>query len=69
MVLLLLMGAIGLMALYEAIHRFFIPFEPQVDWFAFLVGLRSGIMALIAPSVDSRKHVISAASVTAGLIA
>jgi Co/Zn/Cd efflux system component len=32
------------------------------------VGLRSGIMALITQSVDSRNHVIVAASVTAGLI-
>jgi Co/Zn/Cd efflux system component len=33
------------------------------------VGLRSGIMALITQSVDSRNHVIVAISVTAGLIA
>jgi hypothetical protein len=33
------------------------------------VGLRSGIMALITQSVDSRNHVIVAASVTAGLVA
>jgi hypothetical protein len=33
------------------------------------VGLRSGIMALITQSVDSRNHVIVASSVTAGLIA
>jgi cation diffusion facilitator family transporter len=33
------------------------------------VGLRSGSMALITQSVDSRNHVIVAASVTAGLIA
>jgi hypothetical protein len=32
------------------------------------VGLRSGIMALITQSVDSRNHVIVAASVTAGLV-
>jgi hypothetical protein len=33
------------------------------------VGLRSGIMALITQSVDSRNHVIVATSVTAGLVA
>jgi len=33
------------------------------------VGLRSGSLALITQSVDSRNHVIIAASVTAGLIA
>jgi len=33
------------------------------------VGVRSGSMALITQSVDSRNHVIIAASVTAGLIA
>jgi Co/Zn/Cd efflux system component len=32
------------------------------------VGLRGGIMALITQSVDSRNHVIVAASVTAGLV-
>lgn len=86
-VLVTLMLATGLMTLYEAGRRFFVPFEPDVDWFAFLaaalsalvclalwayqrnVGLRSGIMALITQSVDSRNHVIVAASVTAGLIA
>jgi hypothetical protein len=33
------------------------------------VGLRSGILALITQSVDSRNHVIVAISVTAGLVA
>jgi hypothetical protein len=33
------------------------------------VGLRSGILALITQSVDSRNHVIVAASVTTGLVA
>jgi len=33
------------------------------------VGLRSGSLALITQSVDSRNHVIVAASVTAGLVA
>lgn len=86
-VLVTLMLATGLLTLYEAGRRFFVPFEPEVDWFAFLaailsalvclalwayqryVGLHSGIMALITQSVDSRNHVIIAASVTAGLVA
>ncbi len=82
-----LMLLTGGLTLYEAVRRFFVPFQPQVDWFAFVatilsaivclglwayqrfVGLRSGNMALITQSVDSRNHVIVAVSVTAGLIA
>lgn len=86
-VLVILMFATGVLTLYEAGRRFFVPFEPEVDWFAFLaaifsafvclvlwayqryVGLRSGIMALITQSVDSRNHIIVAVSVTTGLVA
>jgi hypothetical protein len=86
-VLVILMLVTGVLTLYEAARRFFVPFEPKVDRFTFLaailsafvclalwvyqryVGLRSGIMALITQSVDSRNHVIVAASVTAGLVA
>ena len=86
-VLVLLMLGTGFLTCYEAVRRFFVPFEPQVDWFTFLaaivsalvclalwayqrfVGVRSASMALITQSVDSRNHVIVAASVTAGLIA
>ena len=86
-VLVLLMLGTGGLTFYEAVRRFFVPFEPEVDWFTFLaailsalvclalyvyqryVGLRSGSLALITQSVDSRNHVIVAASVTAGLIA
>jgi len=86
-VLVLLMLVTGGFTFYEAVRRFFVPFEPEVDWFTFLatilsalvclvlyfyqrfVGLRGGSMALITQSVDSRNHVIVAASVTAGLIA
>jgi len=86
-VLVLLMLGTGGLTFSEAVHRFFTPFEPEVDWFAFLaaalsalvclalwgyqryVGLRSGSVALITQSVDSRNHVIVALSVTAGLIA
>jgi hypothetical protein len=86
-VLVMLMLATGILTLYEAGRRFFVPFKSDVDWFAFLaailsalvclalwayqryVGLRSGIMALIIQSVDSRNHVIVAVGVTAGLVA
>jgi hypothetical protein len=86
-VLVLLMLATGCLTLYQAVRRFFVPFQPEVDWFTFLaailsalvclllwvyqrlVGLRSGSLALITQSVDSRNHVIVAASVTAGLVA
>jgi hypothetical protein len=86
-VLVLLMLGTGGLTFYEAVQRFFVPFQPEVDWFTFLatilsaliclilyayqrfVGLRSGSMALITQSVDSRNHVIVAASVTAGLVA
>jgi Co/Zn/Cd efflux system component len=86
-VLVLLMLGTGGFTFYEAVRRFFVPFEPEVDWFTFLaavlsalvcwalylyqrfVGVRSGSVALITQSVDSRNHVIVAASVTAGLIA
>jgi Co/Zn/Cd efflux system component len=86
-VLVLLMLGTGCLTFYEAAQRFFIPFQSEVDWFAFLaailsglvclalwayqryIGLRSGSVALITQSVDSRNHVIVALSVTAGLIA
>jgi len=86
-VLVLLMLGTGGFTFYEAVRRFFVPFEPEVDRFTFVaaifsalicsalylyqrfVGLRSGSLALITQSVDSRNHVIVAASVTAGLVA
>ena len=86
-VLVLLMLGTGGFTFYEAVRRFFVPFEPEVDWFTFLaailsalvclalylyqrfVGLRSGSLALITQSVDSRNHVVVAAGVTAGLVA
>ena len=86
-VLVLLMLGTGGFTFYEAVRRFFIPIKPEVDWYAFLaailsgliclglyyyqryIGLRSGSMALITQSVDSRNHVIVALSVTAGLVA
>ena len=87
LVLVVLMLGTGGLTFYQAVRRFFVPFEPDADWFAFaativsalvcgalwayqrFVGLRSGSLALITQSVDSRNHVIVAASVTAGLIA
>ena len=86
-VLVLLMLGTGGFTFYEAVRRFFVPCEPEVDWFTFVatimsalaclmlyvyqrfVGTRSGSLALITQSVDSRNHVIVAASVTAGLVA
>jgi hypothetical protein len=86
-VLVVLMLVTGSFTFYEAVQRFFVPFQPEVDWFTFLatvlsalvclglwayqrfMGLRSGSMALITQSVDSRNHVIVGASVTAGLVA
>jgi hypothetical protein len=86
-VLVLLMLVTGGFTFYEAVRRFFVPFEPEVDGFTFLatilsalvcwalylyqrsVGVRSGSLALITQSVDSRNHVIVAVSVTAGLVA
>lgn len=86
-VLVLLMLGTGLLTLYEAVRRFFVLVQPEVDWFSFgaaamsalvclglwgyqrYVGLRTGTMALITQSVDSRNHVIVAAGVTAGLVA
>jgi cation diffusion facilitator family transporter len=86
-VLVLLMLVTGGLTFYEAVRRFFTPVKSEVDWFAFLaailsglvclalwayqryVGLRSGSLALITQSVDSRNHVIVALGVTAGLIA
>jgi len=85
--LVVLMLGTGSFTFYEAVRRFFVPSEPDVDAFTFtativsalvcwglylyqrFVGLRSGSVALITQSVDSRNHVIVAASVTAGLIA
>ena len=86
-VLVLVMLGTGAFTCYEAVRRFFIPFEPEANVFTFVaaivsalvclalyayqrfVGVRSGSVALITQSVDSRNHVIVAASVTAGLIA
>jgi cation diffusion facilitator family transporter len=86
-VLVLLMLGTGMLTFYEAVRRFFTPIKPEVDWYAFVaavlsglvclglwayqryIGLRSGCVALITQSVDSRNHVIVAVSVTAGLIA
>jgi Co/Zn/Cd efflux system component len=83
----MLMLVTGVLTLYEAVRRFFVPVEPEADWFVFLavilsavvclvlwayqryVGLHSGIMALITQSVDSRNHIIVAASVAVGLVA
>jgi Co/Zn/Cd efflux system component len=85
--LVVVMLVTGGFTFYGAVQRFFVPFEPEVDWFTFAatlvsavvctglwgyqryVGLRRGSVALITQSVDSRNHIIVAASVTAGLVA
>ncbi|MBN2388624.1 MAG: cation transporter [Anaerolineales bacterium] len=43
-VLMLLTGSLGF---YEAVRRFFIPFEPSVDWFTFLSSILSGVVCLV----------------------
>ena len=86
-VLVVFMLGTGALTSYEALRRFFVHSELQVDWYTFLaailsaficlvlwayqryVGLRSGSIALITQSVDSRNHIIVAVSVTAGLVA
>jgi hypothetical protein len=86
-ILVALMLVTGGYTFFEAVRRFFTPFEPVVDWFSFLaavlsailcgllwvyqrfIGVRSANVALITQSIDSRNHVIVAASVTAGLVA
>jgi len=86
-ILILIMLVTGSLTFYEAIRRFFIPFEPSVDWFTFLsallsavvclglglyqryIGMRSGNMAFITQSIDSRNHVIVAGGVLCGLVA
>ena len=87
MVLVLLMLVTGGVTFYEAVRRFFVSYQIDINWFTFLaaifsavvclvlwayqrfIGMRSGCMVLITQSVDSRNHVIVAASVTAGLAA
>ncbi|MBN2413506.1 cation transporter [candidate division KSB1 bacterium] len=85
--LVLLMLVTGGVTFYEAVQRFFVPYQIDINWFTFVaaifsavvclllwfyqrfIGMRGGSMALITQSVDSRNHVIVAASVTAGLAA
>jgi cation diffusion facilitator family transporter len=45
-VLVLLMVGTGMLTSYEAVRRFFIPFEPEVDWYAFLAVILSGLVCL-----------------------
>jgi Co/Zn/Cd efflux system component len=46
-VLVMLMLGTGGLTAYEAIRRFFIPFTPEVDWFAFLAAVLSGLVCLV----------------------
>jgi Co/Zn/Cd efflux system component len=45
-VLVLLMLGTGILTLYEAARRFFVPFEPDADWYAFLAALVSALVCL-----------------------
>lgn len=44
--LVLMMLATGALTLYEAVQRLFMPFEPNVDWFAFLAAAFSALVCL-----------------------
>jgi cation diffusion facilitator family transporter len=46
-VLVLLMLGTGSLTVYEAVRRFFTPFEPEVDWFTFLAAILSGLVCLV----------------------
>jgi divalent metal cation (Fe/Co/Zn/Cd) transporter len=43
-VLVLLMLITGVGTFYEAVRRFFVPYEPKVDWFAFLATIVSALV-------------------------
>ncbi len=45
-VMVILMLGTGGLTFYEAVQRFFIPFEPDVDWFTFLVIILSALVCL-----------------------
>jgi len=46
-VLVLLMLGVGAFTFYEAVRRFFVPFEPDVDWFAFVAAALSALICLM----------------------
>ena len=46
-VLVLLMLVTGGFTFYEAVHRFFVPFEPEADWFTFLATILSALVCLV----------------------
>jgi len=46
-VLVLLMLGTGGFTFYEAVQRFFTPFEPEADWFAFLAAALSALVCLM----------------------
>jgi cation diffusion facilitator family transporter len=45
-VLVLLMLVTGGLTLYEAVQRFFVPFQPDADWYAFVTALASALVCL-----------------------
>jgi Co/Zn/Cd efflux system component len=46
-VLVLMMLATGGLGFFEAVRRFFIPFEPSIDWFTFLASILSALVCLV----------------------
>jgi Co/Zn/Cd efflux system component len=46
-VLVLMMLSTGGLGFFEAVRRFFVPFEPEVDWFTFLSAILSALVCLV----------------------
>jgi len=46
-VLVLMMLATGGLGFFEAVRRFFIPFEPSIDWFTFAASILSALVCLV----------------------
>ncbi len=46
-VLVLMMLSTGGLGFFEAVRRFFVPFEPSIDWFTFLAAIFSALVCLI----------------------
>ena len=45
--LVFLMLITGSFALFNAVQRFFLPFEPQVDWFTFAAAIFSALVCAV----------------------
>jgi Co/Zn/Cd efflux system component len=46
-VLILMMLSTGGLGFFEAVRRFFVPFEPSIDWFTFLASILSALVCLV----------------------